>query len=296
MEGWLEVIIGVLALIIIGLLIKIHFLRKAAREIEAAFQDRLLVETNTLIDISCRDRYMRRLAGSINTQLRKLRGERQRFQQGDHEIKEAVTGISHDLRTPLTAIYGYLELLEQEVQTDASVRYLSVIKDRAEALKQLTEELFRYSIAASTFGDTPYETVGINHVLEESVSAYYAALKSAGIAPEITMPEKIVRRSLNKNALVRIFANIMDNAIKYSDGDLSIALSEGGEITFANKASSLNKIQVGKLFNRFYTVETARKSTGLGLSIAKALTEQMNGRITARYANQMVYITIYFPE
>lgn len=136
----------------------------------------------------------------------------------------------------------------------------------------------------------------INHVLEESVSAYYAALKSAGIVPVITMPETKVTRYLNRNGLVRIFANLLDNAIKYSDGDLSIALSESGEITFANKASSLNEIQAGKLFNRFYTVETARKSTGLGLSIAKALTEQMNGRIAARYSNQTVYITIYFPE
>lgn len=296
MEGWLWVIIGVLALVINGLLIKIHLLRKAAQEIEAAFQDRLSSETNTLIDIFSRDRYMRRLAGSINTQLRKLRSERHRFQQGDHELKEAVTSISHDLRTPLTAIYGYLELLKQEAQTEASVRYLSVIKERVEALKQLTEELFRYSIAASTFGDTPYEAVVINHVLEESVSACYTALKSAGIVPEITMPEKKVKRFLNKNALVRIFANILDNAIKYSDGDLSIALSEDGEITFSNKASGLNLIQAGKLFNRFYTVETARKSTGLGLSIAKALTEHMNGRITARYANQTLSITIHFPE
>ena len=106
------IIASIMAAVIILLLLKIHTMRTAAKEIETAFADRLMTDTNTLIDISSADQNMRRLANSINRELRKLREARRRFEQGDLELKNAVTNISHDLRTPLTAICGYLDLLE----------------------------------------------------------------------------------------------------------------------------------------------------------------------------------------
>ena len=149
MEIWLWALIGIMAIIIAALLIKIHLLQKAASEIKDAFADRLITDTNTLIDISSRDRYMKSLANSINVQLRKLRSEHLRFIQGDTELKNAVTNISHDLRTPLTAICGYLDLLEQEEKSKTVEQYLLIIRNRAEILTQLTEELFRYSVIIS---------------------------------------------------------------------------------------------------------------------------------------------------
>ena len=138
MEHLLLVIIGILLLIIFVLLAKVYFLRKSAQEISEAFRDRLTADTNTLIDISTRDPYMRKLAADINVQLRLLRKERHRYQQGDLELKEAVTNISHDLRTPLTAINGYLDLLEREEKSENVQRYLSQIRNRTEVLKNLT--------------------------------------------------------------------------------------------------------------------------------------------------------------
>ena len=114
--------------IIFMLLIKIHLLQKSAREIERAFSEKLITHSNTLIDISSNDKYMRRLANTINNQLRILRRERQKFQHGDLELKNAVTNISHDLRTPLTAICGYLDLLEKEEKTEAASRYIHIIQ------------------------------------------------------------------------------------------------------------------------------------------------------------------------
>ena len=111
MEIWLWAAIGVMATIIVVLFVKIYTLQKSAKEIKNAFADRLMTETNTLIDISSNDKYMRELAASINIQLRKLREERHFFIEGNAELKNAVTNISHDLRTPLTAICGYLDLL-----------------------------------------------------------------------------------------------------------------------------------------------------------------------------------------
>lgn len=294
MEFWLWSIISILIFIILFLLVKLSLLQKSIKEIEKKLKDWFIMDTNTLIDISSHNRNIRSLAECINVELRKLRKERHRFQQGDFELKEAVMNISHDLRTPLTAICGYLDLLEQEETSEPVKQYLDIIKNRTEVLKQLIEELFRYFIFTSAVHDTSYEEVILNYVLEDCISVYYAALKGCNITPNISIPEKKITRKLNKNALSRILGNIISNAIKYSDGDLSIQLCDSGEMIFSNHSSQLNEIQAGKLFDRFYTVETATKSTGLGLAIAKALTEQMNGTIRACYIDQTLEIHLMF--
>ena len=296
MEIWLWVSIGILIAIIIVLLVKIHILQKSVKEIEIAFADRLVTDTNILIDISSSDKNVRRLANTINGQLRKLRTERRRFQQGDLELKHAVTNISHDLRTPLTAICGYLELLEQEEKSETVNRYIEIMKDRVDILTQLSEELFRYSVIISTKDNITKEQVIINTVLEESIAAFYTVLTERNIVPEIQISETKVVRMLDRSALSRVFSNLISNVIKYSDGDLKIVLSENGEIAFSNMASGLDEIQVGRLFDRFYTVEAARKSTGLGLAISKTLVEQMKGTISATYENNRLSIHIFFPD
>lgn len=286
-------IIIILTAIVFVLLIKIYLMHKAVQEIMEAFEDRLTTDTNTLIDISSRDPHMCQLAAAINVQLRFLRKQQYKYLNGDRELKDAITNISHDLRTPLTAICGYMDLLEKEEKNENITRYLALIKNRTEAMKQLTEELFRYSVILSS-EDMTLETVHVNGVLEESIAAFYDALTQRGIQPQIHMSGKRIEKQLNQKALSRVFSNILNNVLKYSDGDLEIILHDDGEIVFSNTAAGLDEIKVGKLFDRFFTVETAHSSNGLGLSIAKTLTEQMNGLIMAQYFNEKLSIIIKF--
>ena len=295
MEIWVWAVFGAMAVLIAALILKIHLLRKSAAEISRAFEDRLSQDTNTLIDISSRDRCMRSLAADINRQLRLLRQERQRCQQGDAELKAAVTNISHDLRTPLTAICGYLDLLAREDCSDEARRYLDIIQGRAHSLRELTEELFRYSVIVSEEKEPVLEALSLNAALEESIASAYTSLSAAGICPCIHICEEKVIRQLDKGLLSRILGNILSNAAKYSDGDLDIRLENNGEIRFRNSASRLDKLQTEKLFDRFYTVEAARRSTGLGLSIARDLTERMGGKISARYENGSLTVILNFP-
>lgn len=296
MESWLWAGIGVMAVVIAVLLIKIYMMHKATEEIASAFAERLATDSNVLIDVASGDAYIRKLAAAINVQLRKLRNLRHRFVQGDAELKSAVTNISHDLRTPLTAIWGYLDLLEQEELPENVARYFQMIRNRAELLTGLTEELFRYSVLLSEGKEPAKEPVVLNAVLEESVAGFYAVLTERGIAPKIHIPEKKVVRMLDASAVSRVFSNLLNNVLKYSDGDLEIVLSETGEICFTNTAQGLDEIQVGKLFDRFYTVEAARKSTGLGLAIAKTLVEQMGGSIAANYEEGKLQIRMHFSQ
>ena len=293
MDYLLYVIIAILCIVIFALLVKIHLLRKSINEITDAFQEKLATETNTLIDVSSRDPYVLKLASDINVQLRLLRKERQQFQQGDIELKEAITNLSHDLRTPLTAINGYLDLLDREDKSDEVNRYISLIRDRSEALKSLTEELFRYSIVTSV-QNISLERIDLVRALEESLVSFYGVFRERNIEPEIRLPEEPVWKTLDKEAISRVFSNIISNAIKYSEADFSVSMTEDGVITFSNIAGKMDAVSVGRLFDRFYTVETGGNSTGLGLSIAKILVNRMDGSISAEYQNGILYIRVRF--
>lgn len=283
-----------LALSVLFLLLYLLILRHSIREAAEELDEKLRTDTNTLISISIGDSSVQLLASRINRQLRALRKERLKLQTGNDELTTAVTNISHDLRTPLTAICGYLDLLEQEPQSEKSGRYLAVIRERTDAMRSLTEELFRYSVITVTTDELCMEEVFLNDILEQSLAGFYGALSARGITPELQMPEEKVVRRLDAAALRRIFDNILSNAVKYSDGDLTIHLRPDGSVTFLNRASSLSRVQAERLFDRFYTVETARNSTGLGLSIAKLLTEKMGGTITAEYESGHLQICIAF--
>lgn len=287
------IICGVLAVVIVILMVKIRIMQKSMDEICACVTEHLSSDTNRLITVSSSDRYVRHLASEIARQLAELRRQRRQYISGDRELKEAVTNISHDLRTPLTAICGYLELLEAEEMTDNTRRYLEQISNRTEALKALTEELFRYSVISSA-SDFSYEKINVGRVLEDTLISFYGAFEQKNITPNISLPDSVIVRSLDKSALSRIFGNIISNALKYSDGDFSVTMSDAGEIIFSNTASELSSVDVGKLFDRFYTVDSARKSTGLGLSIAKLLTERMGGHISAEYREKTLSIMISF--
>lgn len=290
------VLCGVLSIMVLILCIKVYMLKAGMAEIREELADWLKADTNTLISISFNDRQLRLLASDLNRQLWLLRKQRRQYLNGDRELKDAVTNISHDLRTPLTAICGYLDLLENEEKSEQVTRYIMAIQNRTEVLKQLTEELFRYSIIVSVQEPMQLEPLCVNDVLEESLVSFYAALTKRSITPQIDITEKKIMRTLNRTALLRVFSNILNNAIKYSDGDLKVKLLETGEISFSNTARNLNDVQVGKLFNRFFSVETARSSTGLGLAISKTLVEQMHGTITAQYHGDILSICLDFSE
>ena len=292
---WLSILCGVLILAIVFLSAKIFMLKKDIGEIAVDFEDCLHNDTNVLISVSSSDKTIKRLAKAINIQLSELRKIKRQYENGDQELKEAITNISHDLRTPLTAIWGYLDLLEKKALSEDERRYVEQIRNRSESLKQLTEELFRYSVISST-PELCYENVNVCKVLEETILSFEGALQNANIIPDIKLPSKAVLRKLDCTALTRIFSNIINNAIKYSDGNLIVELKEDATIIFTNTARGLSAVEVGKLFDRFYTVDSARKSTGLGLSIAKLLTERMGGMIAAEFDNEMLSIKIKFQD
>ena len=290
----MEYLCLILTVFLIAAIIKIFIMKKSAKEVSSQLSEKIHTDTNTLITISSFDKDIRKLAAELNILIKEMNEQKLRYTQGDKALKENVTNISHDIRTPLTAISGYLELLKKENNSPQARRWLEIISERTDAIKNMTNEMLTYAVSVSEKHDILLENVIINDILEETISSFYGAITERKITPEINICEKKIHRKLNRNALKRIFANIISNAIRYSSGDFDVMLSPDGEITFCNSASGLDAVTAARLFDRFFTVENANGSTGLGLAVAKSLTEEMGGTISSDYSGGKLKIRIRF--
>ncbi len=281
------------------LILKITILKGSIRQIRREFKERDELNSSAKIGISFRDADLCGLTDDLNKTLEKMRKKYNLYVQGDSEVKQTIGNASHDLRTPLTAIIGYLELAKGKMQAGEDITsYLDIIENRARYMKELTDELFEFSgiIGDNDREELQTEEIEINRVLEDSIIDYYSVLSDNGIEPVVEITEEPVVRSLNRHVLERIFANLLSNAVKYSQGDLKITLAGSGEIIFENYAPEITEIQVQQLFDRFYTLRTGRNSTGLGLAIARNLVTQLNGTIAAKRIEKNLVIRISFPK
>lgn len=293
MSIWFYLFI-IASIIIIALIIKIFVMKNAIKEIEEKFDFIIESDTNNLITISTNDIDLKQLAKKINQNLKKIRELEIQYNQGNEELKRSITNISHDLRTPLTAIRGYLDLIEHKNLTEKQKNYLLFIDEKVKILTDLTEQLFNFSKSLDSYQDIKKQNVVLNSVLEETICASYDLFIQHNINPKISITKEKVTKQIDENMLKRIFENIISNEIKYSDEFLEIKLNKNGKIIFRNKTKNLDKISVEKIFDRYYTVENAKKSTGIGLSIAKQLVELNNGTISANYDDGYLIIEIYF--
>ena len=299
----ISIILFVICMIFI---IKIYLNNKDIKKIGENLEEILTNDTNNLITVSTSNKQIKKVAGKLNTELKKLRKVKIQYENGSEELKRTITNISHDMRTPLTAISGYIELMENNIEAEEvnnskskiirreenKQKYLKIIKRKTSELIELTEQLFKFSTTMDTLWKIDKENCCINEILEEILAEYYSIFKKKNIVPEINICNEMIYKNLNKNSLIRIFENILSNMIKYSDGNFKIKLERSGKIIFSNKAKKLDTTTVQKIFDRYFTVENANNVTGVGLSIAKQLVEINKGNIIAKYMDGNLVIEV----
>lgn len=296
MSNIVIILLFTLIVICIALTIKLYFMKKSVKEIEAGLKDILKSDTNNLITISSSEKNIKKLATSLNIELKTIRKQKLQYESGNQELKKLVTNISHDLRTPLTAIKGYIDLIEKDKLSKNQEKYLNIIQKKTDELTELTEQLFDFSKTIDNNIKISKEKCNINEILEEVLASYYVIFKEKGIEPQISMCSENVYKKLNKASIIRIFENSLSNISKYCVNNFKVELKDDGTIIFANKVKDglLDATTVQKIFDRYFTVENAKKSTGIGLSIAKELVELNDGSISANFTKDTLIIEIKF--
>lgn len=288
---WILIIIF-LILVIIFLISKIVIINLSIKEIEINIEKILKEDSNRLITISTNNINLKKLANNLNLYIYEFRKQEKKYKNGNQELQKSITNISHDLRTPLTAIKGYIDLIEKDNLNKKQSNYLKIISDKVDILTTLTEQLYDYSKCLDLKDKIKKEKVCINDILEDVLVSYYELFKQKNITPKILIVEKKIFKYLDKNMFVRVLENIISNALKYSEDNFEVNLLDNGKIIISNKTKSLNITNVNKIFNRYYTLQTGSKSSGLGLSIAKQLIELNGGNIYAKYKNNNLIIEI----
>ena len=220
-------------------------------------------------------------------------------QKNEIDLKETITNLSHDIRTPLTSMDGYFQLLVQSESEQERKHYCEVIRNRISVLKEILEELFTYTKLQNEAYVLDLEALDLGKCVRDTVFAFYDELQRKEIVPEIAFYEESLPILGNKEALHRIIQNIIKNAVEHGNSLISFALTrEKTETVFrcSNDVKNPDDIDVSKVFSRFYKADSARthNSTGLGLFIAKDLTERMNGKIAAELQGDTFSVEIRF--
>lgn len=237
----------------------------------------------------------------INEILDRSREIERAVSSSDRQLRETITSLSHDIRTPLTSLDGYFQLLAQSESEEERRRYIAIIQGRIASLNGMLEELFTYAKLQNENYELSLESVDLSKCVTDALFSFYEELNRRGITPNIALCEERVWIQANGEAVRRVLQNILKNALEHGQNQLFIRFErqEGRAVfTCANDVEHAGEIDMDQVFTRFYKADSARThtSTGLGLSIAKGLTERMGGAITAALQDGLFTIQIVFPN
>jgi len=242
------------------------------------------------------------LAKQINSIISHYKTDGIRLQQIEREFKQVVTNLSHDLRTPLTSVAGYIQMLKSDkTPTDKKAEYIDTIDDRIGTLREMLNTLFEFSRLQSNEYNFEMQQLNICSLLCDTLSSYYEDFMARGISPKIKLIQEKISIYADKYALKRVFENLISNTLKHSDGDLRVEVltdSEKVMVIFENVTNNLTEEDIKQIFNRFFIGDKSRsnKNTGLGLAIAKELVHKMDGEITAQLDKDVLKIIVIFKK
>lgn len=239
------------------------------------------------------------LVDGINDILDLSREIKKTAQQSEYSLKETITNLSHDIRTPLTSMDGYFQLLTQSQSEEERQHYIAVIQSRIVSLKDMLEELFTYTKLQNETYELEVEPLDFGKSVFDTVFSFYGEFQRKGIEPQIDFCDGHLPILGNPEAIRRALQNIIKNALEHGQKQISFNLSaDDKQAVFRcrNDVKNPDEIDMSQVFSRFYKADSARSSasTGLGLSIAKGLIDRMGGMITADLNGSTFSIEISF--
>ena len=274
-----------LILKLVGLYVQIHRITKQ-------LDDFISERTHKILDVSLSDPFLESMAANINRSIYLQEKMRINEVQRERAIRDDIANISHDLRTPLTAMIGYLSLSKEEKDFLQKSLYIDIALQKAMSLQSLVDNFFEMSYIDSDACQIQLISLDLNKIIRDELLASYCEFENHSITPLIELPEHPVMILGNELAIERIIQNLIANAISYSTGQIEVCLKmkgEGAELIVRNSSHFISDQEREKIFDRFYRASTERISghAGLGLYIAKQLILKQGGSVRSDYKDGM---------
>lgn len=293
-------IICVVLLILLGIAeakryLQKHALRELTQELENIYEN---FGTNELVKTQIQSKETVAVVSAINQLLLKHKLEQQQFIKKEQELRKEITNISHDLRTPLTAIKGFTELLHMDISSDDRQEYLAIIERKVALLSKLTDSFYVISQIESQDYPIQKELIDLNQLVIELMMSFFEEFEQQSMI--ISVEEaKLPFVYLDEKATSRVVTNLIHNAIRYAHSYLRILFEEEKEyvhVIFINDIVDFDETKVNAIFNRSFSMDESRTKdqTGLGLYIVKKLMEKQQGRISVQIKNNEFHLTLSF--
>lgn len=297
---YLYVIIAVLLCILAVMIFKYYKLKSEIGKISDQLEELVSDNSEKMLDISLAEKELERLAGLFNKYNDKQRQIVAGAIKDEEFLKDSVANISHDLRTPLTVILGHLQLIAKTELTGEQRERLDIVNNKAVRMKELVDTFYEYSLVTTSKEEMKHDKLNILNMLIDLISDCAPLMDKKGITPKIDFPEHSIYIYSDRNAVDRIFQNLISNSIKYSSGDISMSLvsdDRSAVLSVSNPVSEDSELDPDRMFDRFYTGDSSRNSggTGLGLAVVKELTEKLGGSVKAEKEDIKLTVKLELP-
>ena len=286
------VIIFILIIVVSFLSVKLYLVKRQLRKMVEQMQE----QDETTVSVEFVDKDLEAVALQINEKLERLQKVKVDAFKNEQAMKTSISMISHDMRTPLTSVIGYLQLAEKNCADEETLQDVRIALDRAKYANKLVDDFFELSVVDANQYTPVMEKVNLCEVVCEEILANYLAFEKKGITPLFEQAGGEVMVLADRKLLARVIQNLISNGIKYSTGKMEFVITEGECVTLAISNSISEAVDTDRIFDKFYRADVSRKGegAGLGLYICRKFVEEMNGTIGAQNAKGKLIITVEF--
>lgn len=292
---------GVLLLVSIVLLIRLVSIRRQIRRMREELTRNLDPDYNRQITVTLLDSGLNSLASEMNRSLDYQRRLKRDAVRAENDLKQSVSDIAHDLRTPMTVIKGNLQLLAQEEPlSPRGTEYLSICREKADVLKDMADAFFELSVLESGDAEAQIRNVSLTKVLMQFLADSEAAIRLHGLEPEIILPEQTLSVRADEQMLLRMLGNVLNNILKYAKDTFRLEARQDADcctVLFSNTVPADAMPDPERIFMRSYRADPSRSGggAGLGLFIVRLLAEKQHAKVTAYAEENVLTLQMQFP-
>ena len=293
-------VIIILVIITGACFVRLYFYKKEIKSLTSKIKFIYEEETNSILTVNYSDKGLLEFVRQINNLIEKYRKLQIAAENSSKMIKNDFTNLSHDIRTPLTAITGYFQLLCDSSDKDEKQKYINIINERIKSLESILESIFTYSKLQNENYVMKMENIDINKIITNVTLSFYDDIVRKNITPHIDFPDSPVWIYGYYEAFNRIIQNILINAMRHGEKNLELGLKNDVKKVYfycKNDVKDIEEIDIDRVFEQFYKadINRTRTSSGLGLSITKKLCDKMNVSVKAYISDESYFvIEIYF--